>query len=92
VLVDARKSAWQQHGAEHADGLCARACFGLGEHAFAERRHDDARAHLERALALTTRYALDAARRDLLEELADAFDRFLGDELQARRLRKTLAR
>ncbi|MDQ3339645.1 MAG: hypothetical protein M4D80_31145 [Myxococcota bacterium] len=92
VLVDARKSAWQQHGAEHADGLCARACFGLGEHAFKVRRHDDARAHFERALALTTRYALDPARRELLEELADAFDRCLGDELQARRLRKALAR
>ena len=90
VLVDARKAAWQQHGAEHADGLCARACFGLGEHAFAERRHDDARAHFERALALTTRHALDAARRELLEELAVAFDRYLGDELQARRIRKAL--
>jgi tetratricopeptide (TPR) repeat protein len=90
VLVDARKSAWQAHGAEHADGLCARACFGLGEHAYAERRHDDARAHFERALALTTRHALDATRRELLEELADAFARCLGDELQARRIRKAL--
>ena len=90
VLVDARKSAWQQHGAEHADALCARACFGLGEHAYAERRHDDARGHFERALALTTRYAVDATRRELLEELAEAFDRCLGDELQARRIRKAL--
>jgi hypothetical protein len=92
VLVDARKSAWQQHGAEHADGLCARACFGLAECAFVERRNDDARTHLERALALTTRYAIDATRRDLLEALADAFERWIGDELQARRLRKSLAR
>lgn len=90
VLVEARKTAWQQHGAEHADGLCASACFGLAECALVQRRHDDARAHLERALALTTRYALDATRRDLLDAIADAFERGLGDELQARRLRKAL--
>lgn len=90
VLVEARKAAWQQHGAEHADGLCARACFGLAECALVERRLDDARAHLERALALTTRYALDATRRELLESIADAFERGLGDELQARRLHKML--
>ena len=90
VLVEARKVAWQQFGAEHADGLCARACFGLAECALVERRHDDARAHLERALALTTRYALDATRRDVLASIADAFERGLGDELQARRLRKQL--
>jgi len=90
VLVEARKAAWQQHGAEHADGLCASACFGLAECALVQRRHDDARTHLERALALTTRYALDATRRDLLDAIADAFERGLGDELQARRLRKAL--
>lgn len=90
VLVEARKAAWQQHGAEHADGLCARACFGLAECALVERRHDDARAYLERALALTTRYALDASRKDQLEAIADAFARGLGDELQARRIRKLL--
>jgi tetratricopeptide (TPR) repeat protein len=90
VLIEARKAAWQQHGAEHADGLCARACFGLAECALVERRHDDARSHLERALALTTRYALDATRRDVLASIADAFERGLGDELQARRLRKML--
>lgn len=92
VLVEARKAAWQEHGAEHADGLCARACFGLAECALVERRHDDARAYLERALALTTRYALDVDRRETLAAIADAFERGLGDELQARRIRKSLFR
>jgi len=90
VLVDARKAAWQQHGPEHADGLCARACFGLAECALVQRRMDEARAHLERSLALTTRYALDANRRDLLASIADTFERGLGNEIQARRLRKAL--
>jgi tetratricopeptide (TPR) repeat protein len=92
VLIEARKAAWLQYGAEHADGLCARACFGLGECALVERRLDDARAHLDRALALTTRYALDQTRRDLLATIADTFERGLGDELQAARIRKQLAK
>ena|SRR5688572_7081576 len=92
VLVEGRRTAWQVHGPELADGLCARACFGLGECALAENRIDDARANLERALALTTRYALDLDRRALLSRIADAFEFGLGDELQAHRIRKQLRR
>ena len=90
VLVEGRRTAWQLHGPELADALCARACFGLAECALLERRVDDARAHLERALALTTRYALDADRRALLVRIADVFEIGLGDELQAHRVRKAL--
>ena len=90
VLVEARRSAWRANGTEIADALCARACFGIAECALVERRLDDARAYLERALALTTRYALDSDRRALLVRIAEAFERGLGDELQARRLRKLL--
>ena len=57
-----------------------------------ERRVDDARANLERALALTTRYSLDLDRRALLARIADAFEFGLGDELQAHRIRKQLRR
>lgn len=90
VLVEGRRTAWQVHGPEHADALCARALLGLGECALLESRADEARAHLERALALTTRYALDMDRRALLVRIAEAFEYGLGDELQAARIRKML--
>jgi tetratricopeptide (TPR) repeat protein len=90
VLVEARRTAWGGGGPEVADALCARACFGLAECALAERRFDEARAYLERALALTTRYALDSDRRALIVRIAETFEHGLGDALQANRLRRML--
>ena len=73
---------------EQADAISARTCCALADGALAQRRHDDARSYLERALALSTRYASTPARREMLADIADAFERGLGDELQARRIRK----